>query len=73
MIFVKFDDIPATNSNNSKEGKSFFIPVLIIVIVFVVILIAYSVSSSKDAEVTPLDVKGRLVQSLYTSVHEFKS
>ena len=73
MIFVKFDDIPATNSNNSKEGKSFFIPVLIIVIVFVVILIAYSVSSSKDAEVTPLDVKGRLVQNLYTSVHDFKS
>lgn len=70
---MKFDDIPATNSNNSKEGKSYFLPVLIVIIVFVVILVAYSVSSSKDAESVPLNVKSRLVQSLYTSVHDFKS
>lgn len=69
---MKFDDIPATN-NNSNEGKSFFIPVLIIVIVFFIILIAYSLSSSKDSEVISLDIKSRLVQSLYTSVHDFKS
>lgn len=71
---MKFDDIPATNnSSNNKEGKSFFIPVLIAVVVFVVILIAYSMTSSKSSEVVQLDTKSRLVQSLYTSVHDFKS
>ncbi len=70
---MKFDEIPATNNGNSDEKKSLFMPILIVVIVLVVILIAYSMSSSASSESVELNTNSRLVQSLYTSVHDFKS
>lgn len=69
---MKFDDIP--ESNGQEEKKSLFMPILIVVIVLVVILIAYSVSTNTgNSDLVELDPKSRLVQSLYTSVHDFKS
>lgn len=71
---MKFDEIPATN-NSSGEKKSLFIPILVGVVVLVVILIIYSMlnGSVGSSNATELDPKSRLVQSLYTSVHDFKS
>ena len=72
MIIMKFDDIPATN--NEKGKKSLFIPILIVVIIIVAILIVYSiVNGSGKSKVIELDTNSRLVQSLYTGVHDFKS
>lgn len=78
MIKMKFDDIPATDSQSkgsNGEKKSLFMPILIGVVLLVVILIIYSFYSSKnsDSTVVELDTNSRLVQSLYTSVHDFKA
>lgn len=74
VIIMKFDEIPATTkSNSTKQNKSLFIPILIIIIIVVIILIVYSVTTSSNSSVVALDPKSRLVQSLYTSVHDFKS
>lgn len=75
VIRVKFDDIPATSSPGGNNKKnSLFLWVLIGVIVLVVILIIYSVmSSNSKGKLEELDPNSRLVQSLYTSVHDFKS
>lgn len=75
---MKFDDIPATDnpSKGSKKKKnSLFMPILIGVIFLVVLLIIYSFynSGSKDSKTVELDTNSRLVQSLYTSVHDFKA
>lgn len=72
---MKFDDIPATNSSGEGSKKnSLFVLVLIGIIILVVILIIYSMmSSDKNNKLVELDTNSRLVQSLYTSVHDFKS
>lgn len=75
---MKFDDIPATNNpskENKGEKKSLFMPILIGVTLLVIILIIYSFYSSKNSNstVVSLDTNSRLVQSLYTSVHDFKA
>ncbi len=74
---MKFDDIPATDSK-SKENKkknTIFMLILAGVVLLIIILIIYSVYSSKNSnsKVVELDTNSRLVQSLYTSVHDFKA
>lgn len=76
---MKFDDIPATD-NQSKENKekkkSLFMPILIGCVLLCIILIIYSFYSSgnkSNSKVVELDTNSRLVQSLYTSVHDFKA
>lgn len=75
--YMKFDDIPA--SGNGKGGKGnnnlMFILIVAVVVILFVVLIVYSIVSSKsnNGKVVQLDTNSRLVQSLYTSVHDFKS
>lgn len=69
---MKFDEIPAT-TKNGKQKIPVFIIVLAIIIVIVIVLVIYSINSANSNKVVPLDTNSRLVQSLYTSVHDFKS
>ena len=71
---MKFDEIPATNSSSNGSKKNFiFLLVLIGVVITVIVLIVYSMLSSRNSQPVKLDTNSRLVQSLYTSVHDFKS
>ena len=72
---MKFDDIPATNTNPEGEKKnSLFLPIVIVVVIVVIALVIYSIySGKKKPTLVELDTKSLLVQSLYTSVHDFKS
>lgn len=71
---MKFDEMEKVDGNDKKK-KSYFIPILIVVCVLVFGLIIYSVTSSKkgSGKLQELDPNSRLVQSLYVSVHDFKS
>lgn len=80
---MKFEEItsyndgatPNMNTNKKKKGNSkllLFIGIAIIVIIVVVVIFSMS-GNKKETGPVELDVNSRLVQSLYVTVHDFKS
>lgn len=75
---ASFDENPSPSMEVSKKpkgnGKIKIILIAIVVITIVGIVVVLSLSGSKKEEApVQLDVNSRLVQSLYVTVHDFKS
>lgn len=74
---MKFDEMVSSNKATKKFNtlKLIIIGVVIIVVFFVLYFILKGALGGNKPEVTEekLDTNSRLVQSLYTSVHDFKS
>lgn len=73
---MKFDEMVSNKKATNKAGRIKLL--LIIGVAIVVIVVLYFVfkllfSGSRKNKVVTLDKNSRLVQSLYTSVHDFKS
>ena len=73
---MKFDEMISKSKSTKKSfnTKMLFLAVVGILGIILVIYVFTSISSSKKTiEITSLDKNSRLVQSLYTTVHDFKS
>lgn len=74
---MKFDEMVSNKNATNKASKIRLlliigVSVVVIVILYFVFKLIFSGNNTKNKVVT-LDKNSRLVQSLYTSVHDFKS
>ena len=69
------NDMGGSNGSKKKaDGKFKMILIAAIVVVIIIGVVVYSMlSKPKEATTVELDVNSRLVQSLYVTVHDFKS
>ena len=77
VIQMKFDEMVSNKKATNKASKIRLlliigVSVVVIVILYFVFKLIFSGNNTKNKVVT-LDKNSRLVQSLYTSVHDFKS
>lgn len=73
---MKFDEMVSKSKSTKKafNTKLLVFAIVGIIIIVIIIFVCKSIFSGKQTtEVVTLDTNSRLVQSLYTSVHDFKS
>ena len=73
---MKFDEMVSKSKSTKKSfnTKMLFLAIIGIVGIIVVIFVFKAIFSGKEkVTIVSLDKNSRLVQSLYTTVHDFKS
>ena len=74
---MKFEEM-VSNKSATKKAKTLKIAILAAIVITVFFVLYFLLKSlmggnEKPVQVEKLDTNSRLVQSLYTSVHDFKS